>query len=347
VVADTARRSASTDGLQPLRLARDWRQVIDLIEVAFGENLDVEARRALHSMRLPPLLAPFIGLLDSLALPGEGMMPGFVWLERGRVVGTASVRRVHPFKQGWLVSNVAVHPDFQGRGIGRGLLEASMDYAQAYGAKWIILQVRRDNRAARRLYESLGFRQVGEVLRLRKADADWGKVSLPTAGLRPARWSDGSALSRLARELTPHDVLWADIFNRALYKTGMLNRCIARLKGSRRQWWVQDEAAASLRYPRRTTYWAGYGLSAAVGVEVNPRNPWHRLRLLISPRTKDERLASRLIAFGLNQLADAPTLPVEVEYPTSDTTAQSALTESGFEPLYALIHLRLDLEKTI
>ena len=61
-----------------MNLARHWRQVLKLIEVAFGEDLDVEARRALHSMRLPPLLAPLIGLLDSLSPPGEGMMPGFV-----------------------------------------------------------------------------------------------------------------------------------------------------------------------------------------------------------------------------------------------------------------------------
>ena len=115
-------------------------------------------------MRPPFGLATVIGLLDSLALPGEGMMPGFVWLEGGRAVGTASVRRVRPYNHGWLVSNVTVHPNWQGRGIGRALLEASLDFAQDHGGSWVVLQVRNDNTVARQLYESLGFHSIGEIV---------------------------------------------------------------------------------------------------------------------------------------------------------------------------------------
>jgi ribosomal protein S18 acetylase RimI-like enzyme len=330
VVADTVHRQPATDGLRLLKLARDWRQVIELIEIAFGENLDAEAWRTLQGMRLPVLLAPLIGLVDSLSPPGEGAMPGFVWIEGGRVVGTASARRLHAFRHRWLISNVAVHPDWQGRGIGRALLEASLDLAADLGGAWAVLQVRDDNVAARRLYESLGFKQVGEVLRLRRAGTRVRSAPAPVAGLRPARWSDGNALFRLARALTPHDVLWADAMNRGLYQTGPASRLAGRLQGYRRHWWVRAQA--------------GYGLKAAVGVEVDARNPWHRLRLLILPEAQDQQLASGLIAFGLAQLADARPLPVEIEHPASDAATHSALTQAGFEPLYALVHMRLDLK---
>jgi hypothetical protein len=82
---------------------------------------------------------------------------------------------------------------------------------------------------------------------------------------------------------------------------------------------------------------------AAVGIEIDPRTPWHRLRLLTSPKVQDKQLASDLIAFGLSQLADAVPLPVEIEQPASDNVVQSALTHAGFERIYALIHMRLDL----
>ena len=347
VPAAIPRRTSSTQGLQPLRLTRDWRQVIALIKVAFGEALDADARRALQSMRPPPGLATVIGFFDSLALPGEGMMPGFVWLEGGRVVGTASVRRVHPYNNGWLVSNVAVHPDWQGRGIGRTLLETVLDFAQEHGGSWVVLQVRDDNAVARQMYESLGFRSIGEVVRLRRAKVGATVNSPPVEGLRPARWYDGGALYRLARTLTPHDILWADALKRDLYRTGRLNSWVSQMKGSYRRWWVQVkpgtfqsigfQSIASAAEPRP---------NAAVGVEVDPREPWHRLRLLISSKDQDEHLASGLTAFGLGQLTHAASLPVEIEHPASDGATQSALADAGFERIYALTHMRLDFKES-
>jgi ribosomal protein S18 acetylase RimI-like enzyme len=311
-----------------LSLSRDWRQVLAVIEVAFGEALDAEARRALRSMRLPVILAPYLGLMDSLAPPGEGMMPGFVWIEGGRVVGTASVRRVDALRRGWLISNVAVYPDWQGRGIGRTLMEASLDFVQDHGGAWAVLQVRDDNLVARQLYESLGFQKTGEVIRLRKIGIAEETERAPAGRLFPARWSDGKALFRLARSLMPYDMLWADTLNQGLYQTGLWSRVVARLQGRRCRWWVEDA-------PRQA-------LKAAVGVEVDPRNPWHRLRLLVLREVQDEQLASSLIAFGLMQLADDRPLPVEIEHLASDKMTLSALREAGFEPIYALAHMRLD-----
>jgi ribosomal protein S18 acetylase RimI-like enzyme len=341
MVPAVVRRGPSGNGLQPLRLTRDWRQVLALIELAFGDALDVEARRALHSMRLPPLLAPLIALLDQLSLPGEGLMPGFVWREGGRVVGTVSVRRIHPYGHGWLISNVAVHPDWQGRGIGRALMVNSLDYARDYGGAWAVLQVRDRNAVARRLYESLGFRAIGKVARLQKPGAGVIAGSPAASALRPARWNEGSALISLARTLTPYDVLWVDSLNRELYRTGPLTRFVDRLSRRQRRWWIRDEPGV---VPKTGAPWTKPKIGAAVGVEIDPRTPWHRLRLLIAPRAPDARLAADLIDFGLRQLVHAAPLPVEIEHPASDETTQSALAEADFERLYTLVHMRLDLQ---
>jgi len=330
MVADTVRSGASSEGLRPIHLARDWRAVLGLIEQAFGEELDLEARRSLDHMRLPRLLAPLLGVLDSLSPPGEGMMPGFVWVRGGQVIGTASARRISAYNRGWLVSNVAVHPDWQGHGIGRALLEAAIDFAKWHAGGWVVLQVRKDNRAARQLYASLGFRTVGEVIRWRGAHLSELCRSDFLSSLRPAAWLDGGALARLAQTLVSHDVLWADLMNRRVYRTGPLDRWINQLQGRRLEWWVQDEF--------------GHALKAAVGVQIDRQLPWHRLRLLIPPQRQDEQLAAALIQFGLHRLAQAPPLLVEVEHPASDQATRSALTECGFEAVHSLIHLRLDLE---
>jgi hypothetical protein len=215
---------------------------------------------------------------------------------------------------------VAVHPDWQGRGIGRALLEAAVDYAEDCGGRWIVLQVRDSNRVARQLYESVGFKRVGEMVRLRKAKIEKQGRALQPTGLRPARWSEGNALSRLARTVTPHDVLWADVLTRELYETGPMSKLVAHLRGRRHQWWVQEK-----RQGRDGIGWSGAGLKAAVGIEVDRRNPWHRLRLLIAPQAQDELLAAKLIGFGLRQLAEVPPLPVEIEHPEGDKATQTAL----------------------
>ena len=59
------------------------------------------------------------------------------------------------------VHNIAVHPDYQGRGIGRQLMEAVDALGRAGDYKRISLEVRRDNDIACKLYLSLGFKAVG------------------------------------------------------------------------------------------------------------------------------------------------------------------------------------------
>ena len=57
--------------------------------------------------------------------------------------------------------NVCVHPDFQGRGFGRILVEHVLERARAGKASTIFLEVRPSNVAACELYDKLGFNEVG------------------------------------------------------------------------------------------------------------------------------------------------------------------------------------------
>ena len=67
----------------------------------------------------------------------------------------------------WIVADevqllhVAVDPDWRGQGYGRALLERLLEQARVNEASRITLEVRRSNRAALRLYLSLGFQSVG------------------------------------------------------------------------------------------------------------------------------------------------------------------------------------------
>ncbi|MEM5786938.1 MAG: ribosomal protein S18-alanine N-acetyltransferase [Syntrophobacteraceae bacterium] len=60
------------------------------------------------------------------------------------------------------ILNFAVHPDFRRLGIARQLLAHALDKGCEKKARTALLEVRGSNDSARRLYESFGFRVVGE-----------------------------------------------------------------------------------------------------------------------------------------------------------------------------------------
>ncbi len=59
------------------------------------------------------------------------------------------------------IHNLAVHPAYRHRGIGRSLLQAVIDEARDHRSSRITLEVRKSNEAAQRLYQSLGFAARG------------------------------------------------------------------------------------------------------------------------------------------------------------------------------------------
>lgn len=59
------------------------------------------------------------------------------------------------------VTNIAVHPKYQRRGIGRQLMETITAYAAARGAVRMTLEVRVSNLVAQELYKKIGYRICG------------------------------------------------------------------------------------------------------------------------------------------------------------------------------------------
>jgi ribosomal-protein-alanine N-acetyltransferase len=57
--------------------------------------------------------------------------------------------------------NIAVHPDYRRQGIGQNLVERLIRELKAQGNHSLMLEVRVSNENARKLYEKLGFVQVG------------------------------------------------------------------------------------------------------------------------------------------------------------------------------------------
>ena len=76
----------------------------------------------------------------------------------GRVIGYGGMITVLDEGQ---ITNIAVHPDFRRRGVGRAVLSALMDFANARGVRQFSLEVRSSNVSAQSLYLQQGFEIAG------------------------------------------------------------------------------------------------------------------------------------------------------------------------------------------
>lgn len=59
------------------------------------------------------------------------------------------------------ITNVALLPEYRGKGFGETVLRGMMRAARAYGAQKMTLEVRVSNEVAQRLYRKLGFEEHG------------------------------------------------------------------------------------------------------------------------------------------------------------------------------------------
>jgi ribosomal protein S18 acetylase RimI-like enzyme len=242
MVAATIRRNATFSGVRPLDLARDLTGVADLLAVSFQGEMDAGGERAVNEMRTFGKLGPLAWWMELFVPVGDGFTPGFVYVDAGRVVGNATMRRAPAYGRGHIIGNVAVLPEYRGHGIGRQLMEACIERARQEGSFSVALEVRMDNTPARHLYQSLGFQQTGLVAQLqREANAPWPETDTPiSAWIRKPRAGEEGRVFALAQSVTPEGLRWAEPLRESEFVFGWDRKVDLWLSGRREAWWVVE-----------------------------------------------------------------------------------------------------------
>jgi ribosomal protein S18 acetylase RimI-like enzyme len=332
MVAKAIRQRKEFSGLRPADPSRDMGQVATLMEEAFAGRLTRQGREALREMKIMSHFGPFLWLLDRTSPEFRETFRGFVWVEEGRIVGNVSVGRTDPCSLRWLISNVAVRPDHQGRGIAHHLVQAAIDLAREHGGEWAILQVYTDNVSACRLYQGMGFDQIAAVTELRLEKV--GLVTLsPTKGfvLRRRGYGEWPKEYELALAATSKEAQWLKPVREDLFMVGLDQRLSK---------WLDNLIRGHKEH--RLAIEEGNRFIATLTVQASRWRGNHSLELTVHPDHRSQ-LEEMLVTKALSILGNYPEQGVSVTHPAEHREAIEALKLHGFIEKRTLAHMRLAL----
>jgi len=101
--------------------------------------------------------------------PKEMFIMDYLFNSNSRYYSAKWMKKVVGFLGLWFeeyrlhIVNIAVHPNYRGRGIGRKIMEFAIKLAEKERKNEIYLEVRESNVSAQKLYQHLGFKFSGEI----------------------------------------------------------------------------------------------------------------------------------------------------------------------------------------
>ena len=329
-----AARPAEPDGIRPVNLRSDLRNLADLIELVFADSMDDAGRSAIRELRFLSHLGYGLRLIARLNELALGISLGFVYVQDGRLVGNVSVYPAdYPADLGesWILANVGVHPDYQRRGIAQELLRACLDMARNRGAARVILQVNHDNEAALRLYERHGFIRE-RAWNIWRRSGFMGapfarKSSLHITRRRRSEWQAEYALAQACRPNSRGGLGWLKPVHRAAFRKSPWQQLRDLLSlNSLERLVIRDQAERDLL--------ASCWLESAVS--FGNIRAW----LLTAPRIEHGPYAEALLD---NLVARYSRSTIVIEHPRDDETVSALLKERRFKLQRELWHMRFDL----
>jgi ribosomal protein S18 acetylase RimI-like enzyme len=235
-IISMALRSSDTSNPLPIRafdVRTDLLSVSDLVELCFADRLTPDGEALLRKMRSSAHSQRFQEWAYRMA--GRVSMPftGYVWEEAGRIIGNLSLIPYHiNGKHYYMIANVAVHPDYQRKGIARSLVREALEFLVPRKLDGIWLQVDEGNQAAIELYARHGFDEVSRrttwILKptdLPREFLNWEVPGFKVTPHRARHWSQ----QRIWLEMNyPPEVRWHLPF-RAQYLRGGLLGALSRM----------------------------------------------------------------------------------------------------------------------
>jgi GNAT superfamily N-acetyltransferase len=304
--------------MRSVNVRSDLKQVADLIEICFGDQMDADGQEYVRQLRRAACDTNYMRWLAGSHERVSFPLHGYVWVEDKRIVGNLSL--IPFFNRGkwlYLIANVAVHPDFRRRGIARKLTQKALWHIRDHGVSAAWLQVREENTGAINLYHSLGMVEQAQRSTWMSISTAPVERKLETGiEIRPRSPYDWTFQKEWLKVVYPSEITWNLPLNLEDFNPSLMNRIIQ---------YVNHE---------KTEHWSAYYQNKLIGVLTwqPSRHFSDSLWLAANPQYADTAIFSllhyaRSLYYSLR--------PLMVNYPAGQN--EIAFWEAGFKPHNTLI----------
>ena len=215
----------NTNHIRYLDNTTDLVAVADLIETCFSDHMDADGYEYLNHIRKAARDTRFLRWIPGSREMVSYPLHGFVCEEDQKIVGNLTLIPVL-VRDHWryLIVNVAVHPDYRRRGIGRQLTIKGLKHIREHGAASAWLQVRDDNQGAIDLYLSLGFQERARRMTWITREAQEKKEPLQDLTISPRKDNEWPLHQTWLRQCYPPEVSWHLPISFNKFKPTLLNK---------------------------------------------------------------------------------------------------------------------------
>lgn len=217
----------------------DLHAVADLIEACFKDTMDADGRDYLRHLRQVADEENLSAWFQNSFQSNYPRVDGFVWEEHGKII--ANLTLIPAFRAGkrvFLIANVAVDPEYRGRGIGKKLTERALLAIRERQGVEAWLHVRADNPIAYGMYLSLGFsekaRRTTWVKELEKETSDQGSSNWTVNRRHGDTWPQQRAW---LHDIYPDGVRWNLPYREDLFIPGVWQSFSRLLNGDVIEHW--------------------------------------------------------------------------------------------------------------
>ncbi|PIQ24462.1 hypothetical protein COW36_24745 [bacterium (Candidatus Blackallbacteria) CG17_big_fil_post_rev_8_21_14_2_50_48_46] len=325
--------------IRPAR-KRDFGGIKEIFELAFTEEYQQREVNIVQRIEKIESLYPFVKVLSLFPNPYQHVFTVHVLEEDGKIAAMAQVSPRNQNQTRWHIDNIAVHPDFRGRGLAQAILNGVFDYYLAFGALRFTLEVDTANAPAIKLYEKLGFRRYSTLTYSKLAPKRLGKFREPEdtlkvpEGLRVRRPSDTETLWELYQDAIPPYIRVVEERTPQDLSLGPLQLGAEWLKKS-----LKRSQALHLVVEDHHKRLVG-----SLDIFAQLRSLPHVIQMTVHPG--HGHLAEPLLKYALQQLALVSVNPVLIGCYECQRAKQDAITALGFKKLTAdYLMVRDTLEK--
>ena len=209
----------------------------------------------------------------------------------GHVAGCCALKP-HPESDCFELAKMAVSPDVQGKGIGRKLGEALIDYARSHGVERIFLEGNTRLEASIALYRRLGFKEIplnGNAYERCDILMEL-RLENTTPNIRPIVQKDQEPLARLIRSV--FEEYGAPLVN-TVYDDPRTLHVWESLQGVNSRYWVIDEDGEVM---------GGCGFYPTEGL---PEGYAELVKFYLSPKVRGKGYGSKLFSLVIDEARKA------------------------------------------